>query len=110
MTLDDLAAYGVNVEEGMGRCMGNEQLYLRLMDTMRADEGFDRLKEAVEAGRLDEGFEAAHALKGALGNLAVTPLYEPMCEITEMLRERTDADYAPLLGSIMDSLERFRSL
>ena len=43
---------------------------------------------------------AAHALKGVLGNLSLTPLYEKVCEITELLRARTETDYAPLLSEI----------
>ena len=43
---------------------------------------------------------ASHALKGVLGNLSLTPLYEKVCEITELLRARTETDYAPLLSEI----------
>ena len=47
-------------------------------------------------------FEAAHALKGVLGNLSLTPLYEPVQEITELLRNRTEMDYTPLLETILE--------
>ena len=110
MTLDDLIAYGANVEEGLGRCMNNEEFYLRLVEKMKADENFDTLQKAVEDGQLNDAFEAAHALKGALGNLAITPLYEPLNEITELLRVEADVDYAPLLARIADAHERFLAL
>ena len=100
MTLDDLVAYGANVDEGIARCMGNEEFYLRMVEIAKNDENFGTLKEAVAAGRLDEAFEAAHALKGSLGNLSLTPLSEPMVEITECLRARTDMDYTALLDAI----------
>ena len=35
-----------------------------------------------------------------MGNLALTPIEKPVREITELLRSRTDTDYAPLLNEI----------
>ncbi|MBR2100374.1 MAG: Hpt domain-containing protein [Eubacterium sp.] len=37
---------------------------------------------ALKNNNLDEGFEIAHSLKGVLGNLSLTPLYDIMVEIT----------------------------
>ncbi len=34
MTIESLKEYGANVEEGLGRCMGNDALYLRLVATI----------------------------------------------------------------------------
>ena len=110
MTLDDLAAYGANVDEGLARCMGNEAFYLRLVGTVRDDAHFEQLGDALQAGKLDEAFEAAHALKGSLGNLALTPLYEPVVEVTELLRARTEMDYSDKLAAIMAERDRLAAL
>lgn len=110
MTLDDLIAFGANVDEGLQRCMNNEAFYLRLVDSVKGDTGFDALQVAINAGDLDAAFEAAHALKGALGNLSITPLYEPVCEITELLRAKEDADYATLVDAAMAKWEEFLAL
>ncbi len=59
------------------------------------------LDVAVASNNLDAAFEAAHALKGVLGNLSLTPLYTPMVELTEHLRARETMDYAPLLNQIL---------
>ena len=110
MTIDDLIAYGANVDEGLSRCMGNADFYLRLVGSLKNEQGFDNLKAAIEAGQLHEAFEAAHALKGVLGNLSLTPLYEPVSEITELLRAETQMDYTELLARIMQERERFLAL
>ena len=102
MTLDDLRAYGAHVDEGLGRCMGMEAMYLKLVGTVKTDATYERLERALAENDLDDAFEAAHALKGVLGNLALTPLYEPMYEMTELLRARTQTDYAPLLATIQE--------
>ena len=110
MNLEDLAAYGANVDEGLPRCAGKEELYLRLVDKVRGDDAFDALADALGAGRLRDAFEAAHGLKGSLGNLALAPLYEPMSELTELLRNETPADYAPLMEKIAAARDQLNAL
>lgn len=110
MTLDDLIAYGANVDEGLSRCMNNESFYLRLVGTVQGEKGFDVLAQAIDDGDLHAAFEAAHGLKGVLGNLSITPLYEPVSEITELLRAETQMDYTDIMQRIMDGWERFRAL
>ena len=110
MNIDDLSAFGAKTEEGVGRCMGNEDFYLRMVDKMKNDKNFAALKTALAENDLDAAFDAAHNLKGSLGNLAITPLYEPMSEVTELLRSRTDMDYAPLMDNIESKWEEFCAL
>jgi len=101
LTIDALRAFGANTDEGLARCFQKEDFYLRLVKTMPGDTKFDEMAAAVERGDLAEGFELAHSLKGVLGNLSLTPLYEPVCQITELLRARTETDYSALLGEIL---------
>ena len=109
-TLDDLRAYGADVDDGMARCMDNEELYLRLVGMAQQDANYDALKAAIDAGDLKAGFEAAHALKGSLSNLSITPLLKPVVEITELLRAETDMDYSELVEAIMSERQRFSAL
>lgn len=112
LTLDALRAYGANVEEGMNRCFGKEAFYFRLIGMALADANFDRLKSAVETGDGKAAFEAAHALKGSIGNLALTPIYDPVSRLTELLRGQstTPPEAAPLLAEVLAQLEKARRL
>ena len=110
MNIEGLTAYGANVEEGLGRCMDNESFYLRLVDTVRADPGFGELEKALQAGDLDKAFETSHALKGSLANLALTPLSEPMSEMCELLRARTEMDYSALMTQVKEQHEKLLAL
>jgi HPt (histidine-containing phosphotransfer) domain-containing protein len=101
ITVDKLREFGADTEDGLGRCFGNEELYLKLVGMIPGDGNFAGLEEAIKAGDLDKAFECAHALKGVLGNLSLTPVCEPVMEITEHLRSRTQMDYEPLLTEIM---------
>ena len=101
LTIDALRRLGANTEEGLGRCLNNEAFYLRLVNMSLHDAGFDKLAAAVESGDRKAAFEAAHALKGSLGNLALTPIYTPVAELTDLLRGGQDADYKAMLETIL---------
>ena len=110
LTLETLRAWGANVDKAMERCLNNETFYLTLVRKGLQDPNFNRLPEAVGNGDLDKAFDAAHALKGVTANLALTPILEPVKEITELLRNRTNADYAPLLAEIGAQKENLEKL
>ena len=65
---------------------------------------------AIGAGDLDAAFEAAHALKGVLGNLSLTPAYEKVSEMTELLRARTQMDYGPLLAQVLEQRDLLKGM
>ena len=111
MTIDDLRNFGANVDEGLARCFGNESFYLRLVGMGLSDANFDRLKEAMAAKNTAAAFEAAHALKGSIGNLALTPLFNPISALTELLRGQTGpVDGDALMAEIETQLEKAKTL
>ena len=98
MTIDDLVAFGANTSEGMKRCLNKEDFYLRMVKKVPADSNFQnlwmalnkenvkkvpadsnfqKLFDAIKTGDLNTAFEASHALKGVVGNLALSPLFTP---------------------------------
>jgi HPt (histidine-containing phosphotransfer) domain-containing protein len=107
LSVQALKEYGADTEQALGRCMNNEDFYLRLVGMVLQEPGFGQLRGLLEAGDLDKAFGVVHNLKGMVGNLSLDPLYGPICELTELLRGRTQADYAPLLTQIE---ERFAAL
>ena len=110
LTVEKLKAFGADVDEGLTRCLNNEDFYLRLVAKALADGNFDGLKKAVDAGDFGAAFEAAHALKGVLGNLSITPLYDMASNITELLRANESADYQALTGELLKKREQLTEL
>ena len=110
LTIGKLEQYGAKSSEGLARCFGNEGLYLRLVGTVPTEGNFAKLHTALEENNLDAAFEAAHALKGVLANLSLTPLLEPVEKMTELLRTRTQADYMPLLEEVDRQKEALRAI
>ncbi len=101
LTIDALKSFGADTETGLARCMNNEDIYLRLVSMGLEDTNFDRLAAAVKADDRQGAFEAVHAIKGVMGNLSLTPLYDVASEMTELLRAKKDADYPAYLEQIL---------
>ena len=106
MTIEQLNEYGADTKEGLGRCMNMPAFYLRLVGMVAKDEHLAQMKAAVKAGDLTAGFEAAHALKGVLANLALTPVLKPVSELTENLRVRKEMDYTPLIAEAEQEMDK----
>ena len=107
ITIEELRSAGADVETGLSRCLGKEDLYIKLIGMGLGDAKFEELGVAVNAGDLDKAFELCHALKGVIGNLAITPLYEALSDMTEILRAREQADYSSMYSNILQIRSKF---
>ncbi len=106
--MDQLKAAGANLDEGLARLAGNEELYLKLVKMTLENKGFEKLGEDLKAGNLEEAFQSAHALKGVTGNLSLTPLFDAICGIVEPLRVKDPSfDYAAQYEKIMELYKQF---
>ncbi|MBQ4438276.1 Hpt domain-containing protein [bacterium] len=110
LTIENLKEFGANVEEGVARCMGLNDFYLKLVNMAVPDQQIDALEAALAKKDLDAAFEIAHALKGMYGNISLTPIYKPLSEMTELLRSRTDTDYSALLAEAKKQKKKLEEL
>ena len=111
LTIDALRAWGANVEEGITRCVNNEAFYLRMVQKALGDRsGLDALEAALQAGDQKAGFEAAHSLKGVFANLALTPLFQPASDLTEILRGTREGDAAALFSQVKEKFDELQKL
>ena len=110
LTIEMLKEYGADTDTALGRCFGNEAFYFRLVGMASASAEFDKLSEAVEKGDLQDAFNQAHALKGILGNLSLTPAYDKVCEITELLRAGTQMDYSERVAQILEERDKIAEM
>ncbi len=107
ITIEKLKNLGADVETGLSRCAGNEALYLKLAGMGLGDAKFEELGAALNQNNLDKAFELCHALKGVIGNLAITPLYDSLSILTENLRNREKADYDFLYSQVISIRAEF---
>ena len=110
ITLEALKEYGADTDEALARCMNNEDFYLMLVGKSLDDANYEKLKEMIAAKNYEEAFSVAHALKGVVMNLSLTPLAEPVIEITEGLRAGEDKDYSGLIAKMDEQLAKLKAL
>ena len=110
ITVEQLKDMGVDTNEGLTRCMNNESFYFRMIKMGLSDKHFDELETLLQKDDRAAAFESAHALKGVLGNLALTPLYKPMAEITELLRAKKEADYNTMYAVVKETREKLLAM
>ncbi len=102
ITIEKLAAFGADTKTALARCMNKEDFYFKLLGMGLNEPRFEQLGPALEAKDYDNAFKLCHSIKGVIGNLALDPLYNVICEMTELLRTKTDTDYSGLYKKIMD--------
>lgn len=86
--LDDLRAWGADVDGGMARMYADEEFYTKCLRIFETDESFTALDNAMAAQNYEDAFSAVHTLKGVAGNLSLEPLYKSLCAMTEKLRTK----------------------
>jgi hypothetical protein len=110
ISVEKLKSLGVNVEEGLARCMNKEDFYLMLVNKALADNKLELLEQQIKNKDLDGAFETAHALKGMYANLSLDPVTKPVVEITELLRGRNDVDYTALITEAKSQFTKLKEL
>ena len=80
--------YGADYNSTMARLMGKEAMYLKFLDMLFKDDNLEKLGTALEQQDYEAAFAAAHTLKGVVGNMGLTPLFNAVCAIVESLRKR----------------------
>jgi len=110
LTIANMKALGVDPTDGLARCMNNEAFFFQMVSMAVANDYFDTIGPALEKNDLVSAFEAAHALKGVVGNLALKPLYEPLSEMTDLLRAKKEADYISLYRPIKELRDQLLAL
>ena len=110
LTVESLKAFGANTDEGIKRCAGMENFYLNLVRRSLDDAKFDQLRSAVNAKDYEKAFEIVHSMKGVFANLSLDPVLKPIEKITDLLRNKSDADYGELLDEAEKSVRKLEAL
>lgn len=107
MFTDIFEAYGMDYFRTMERFMGNEKLYLKLLDMLFQDDNLKKLGDALNSGNMAGAFEAAHTLKGVSANMGLTALYNAVCALVEPLRRsEKSAEYPVLYQAVLTEFDR----
>lgn len=62
--------------------------YLQITKRMFEEKSFSELGEAIKRNDYVNSFKSGHLLKGIIANCGITPMFEIICGIVEMFRNR----------------------
>lgn len=104
---------GFDLREGLQRCLGREQTYLRLLKKFRVnfETSADDIEQALGLEQVEQASQILHKLKGVCGNLAATQLYRSCQDLNKaMQRQSSDlqtqlADFKRQHALVMTSLK-----
>lgn len=107
--LEALRDLGVNIDEGLERMMGNVSLYERMLGKF-----VKMMKDSAVAPDFDSNdsagiIEKAHSIKGASGNLSITPVYEAYSEVVSLLRNGEPEEARRVLKQVLPVQEEILS-
>lgn len=85
--LEELRVLGVDIEEALHRVRGNQELYKELIFCIPEDVVDYEIQSLLQQGDYDQAALNAHALKGEMANLGVTPLYNWYATINSLLKD-----------------------
>lgn len=83
---------GADVEATLKRFMGNDTIYIKFLGKFTNDPNYANLGMNIESENFEEAYKCAHALKGVVGNLGLTPIFETVSTLVEELRNKANAD------------------
>ena len=72
--------------------MMNDMLIERMIKKFMENNSYNAIIDAYNAKNIKEVFVLSHSFKGVTGNLALTNLYNIASDLTELTRDKEEAD------------------
>lgn len=103
-----LENWGCDVKAALSRFIDDEEFYLECIAKFKKETGFELLGQCLTNKQFKEAYEYAHMLKGVAGNLGLTPIYEKLCILVELLRNYGDIkEFGKVIQLYEDSKQKF---
>lgn len=108
--IKELRILGCDMDGAMERFLDDQEFYEECFNKFIEDGELEKLGETIESGDLEKSFAQAHSLKGTLGNLGLTPLYEMMVDIVEPMRQGDMTEAPQRYQQLMKEWKRYKDL
>jgi len=98
---------GIDVASGLQRLAGNKRLYRDLLNQFvtKQESVGKRIAEALEQGDRKQAERLAHSLKGAAGNLGISPIFHSAGNLEKAIRE-SQSGLEGLLKGLASAMDR----
>lgn len=105
--LEKLFIWGCDTDEALLRVMDDEELYLSFLHKYCVDEDIEKLEKYIVDKDADNAHSLAHTMKGVYGNLGITPMYELLSDIVNILRSGTFTGLDEKIDELKQTKEEF---
>jgi two-component system sensor histidine kinase EvgS len=98
---------GIDIENGL-LTWQNEEAYKKALTGFWRDykNAADEIHELLRRGNRDAAYQAAHALKGVAGNLALTNVYKIAAMLNVAVRDKPAGELIPMTESLAAALNQ----
>ncbi len=101
LLFEKLREQNCDVEGALARFLDDEELYVQFYKELLNDKLFTELGLAINERRISDAFDCAHTLKGVIGNMGLTPMFETICDIVEPLRVGSTEGVSPKYDELL---------
>ena len=108
--LVELESWGCKVEDALERTLGDEDFLVKVMKKAVNDNSIAQLGMALKEKNCKQAFEAAHDLKGVMGNVGLTPIYTIAVRIVEPLRNDEMDGTEDLYKQLVENIEKAKGI
>ena len=92
--------------EDVSRRLPSEKLIEKFFLKFQDDKSYENLQNALKEGDYEEGFRAAHTLKGVAQNLSFKNLGQSSSSLTEALRAKKEKPGQELVEKVAEDYEQ----
>lgn len=108
--IERLHAMGCNTADALERMADDEEFYIECLQEALENPGFAGLEKALAEADAESGFDCAHALKGVLGSVGLTPMFRKTVELVEPLRAGCCSGLEQKLKELMEMKREFTEI
>ncbi len=105
--IQKLNDFGCDTAGAINRLLDSEETYLTFLEKYKGTFHVNELGELLQQKKYQEAFDCVHNIKGAAGNLGITPLYSAASDLTEKLRANDYADLDSIYAKLKTAYQDF---
>lgn len=102
MEKEKLIGAGIDYENALRRFAGKESLYEKYLVQFKEDKHLELALEARERNNYDEMLKAIHTMKGVVGTLGMTALFQACSRVVTAIREKELEQVDELVESVKE--------
>ncbi len=108
--IEALRSWGCDIDGAMERFDDDEELFISFLSDVINEPAVEKLGIELKNHNISAAFDCAHLIKGLLGNMGITPLYDIAVRLVEPLRHGNDEGLLPVYNEFIAAHKIFSEI